>query len=212
MPEANGQYMKQKNRYLVLASGSRTRQTMLQAAGVPHTVMPADLDEHAIRETLCADNDGVDPADIAEVLARAKAEHISARERAGLVIGSDQVLSLEGKIFEKPQNVDEARSSLIELRGKTHQLHTAVALAEDGKVVWCVLETAHITMRDYSDDSLQNYLVKAGDIVCESVGAYQLEGLGVQLIEKVEGSHFTILGMPLLPLLGELRKRGMVGA
>lgn len=198
--------------HLVLASGSRTRQAMLQAAGVAHTVIPADLDEGSIRDAMTSDNESIDPADIAEVLARAKAEHVSQLDSQGLVIGSDQVLALDGEIFEKPATVEEAQTSLLKLRGRTHQLHTAVALASCGEVVWSYVETAHITMRDYSEKSLAHYLVMAGDIVCESVGGYQLEGLGVQLMDKVDGDHFTILGLPLLPLLGELRRRDMVDA
>lgn len=209
MSKTNGHH---KGQHLVLASGSRTRQAMLHAAGVAHTVLPADLDEGAIRDAMTAENNNVDPADIAEVLARAKAEHVSRQDAQGLVIGSDQVLALDGQIFEKPTSLDEAQTALLKLRGKTHQLHTAVALALGGEVVWSHVETAHITMRNYSEKCLAVYLVRAGDIVCESVGGYHLEGLGVQLMENVDGNHFTILGMPLLPLLGELRRRGMVDA
>ncbi len=201
-----------RQQHLVLASGSRTRQAMLHAAGVAHTVVPADLDESAIREAMTKDNADIDPADIAEVLARAKAAHVSQQDAQGLVIGSDQVLALNGEIFEKPATVEAAQTSLLKLRGQTHQLHTAVALALAGEVVWSYVETANITMRDYSEKSLALYLVKAGDIVCDSVGGYQLEGLGVQLMDKVDGNHFTILGMPLLPLLRELRRRAMVDA
>ncbi|MGH1419558.1 MAG: Maf family nucleotide pyrophosphatase [Hyphomicrobiaceae bacterium] len=209
MPNVNGNG-RGAPKHLILASGSRTRQSMLHSAGIAHTVIPADLDEAAIRQALTGDTEDVDPSDIAEVLARAKAEHVSGQDRDGLVIGSDQVLALNGEIFEKPATVEAAQTSLLKLRGHTHQLHTAVALASQGEVVWSYVETAHITMRNYSEKSLAEYLVKAGDIVCESVGGYQLEGLGVQLMEKVDGNHFTILGMPLLPLLNELRDRGMV--
>ena len=198
--------------HLVLASGSRTRHAMLHAAGVMHTVVAADLDEAAIRNTLLAADESTDPADIAEVLARAKAEVVSEQDHSGLVIGSDQILSFRGDIFEKPKTVEEAQTSLLRLRDGTHQLHTAVALAWHGEIVWTHVETAHITMRNYSEKFLGRYLVKAGTSVCESVGGYQLEGLGLQLIKSVEGNHFTILGMPLLPLLAELRERGMIDA
>lgn len=198
--------------HLILASGSRTRQHMLQAAGVAHTVCPADLDERAIEEAMFQDEAPGDMADLADVLARAKAEAVSAQNSDSLVIGSDQVLALGAENFHKPTSIEEARRTLLKLRGKTHQLHTGVALAQNGEVVWSYCETAHVTMRDYSEKSLAMYLVKAGDIVLESVGAYQIEGLGLQLMDKIDGSHFTVLGMPLLPLIKELRNRGVVEA
>lgn len=198
------------SRELVLASGSRSRRQILEAAGVAFAVDPADVDERAIREALQADANAVDSADVAEVLARAKAETVSRRRPAALVIGADQILALGNEIFEKPHGLDGARAHLSRLRGCAHQLHCAVALAERGEVVWSHIDTADLTMRAFSPAFLDQYLARAGSIVCESVGAYQLEGLGVQLFERIDGDYFTILGLPLLPLLAELRTRGVL--
>jgi septum formation protein len=199
-------------RKLVLASGSRSRRQMLEAAGLTFTVAPADLDERAVRETLSANDTTVEPADVAEVLARAKAETVSRAHPGAIVIGADQILALGDEIFEKPAGLDGARSHLAKLRGRTHQLHSAVVLAEAGEVVWAHIDTASLTMRAFSPAFLDDYLVRAGLAVCESVGAYQLEGLGVQLFERIEGDYFTILGLPLVPLLGELRLRKVVAS
>jgi septum formation protein len=195
---------------LVLASGSRSRRQMLDAAGLTFDVSPADVDERAIRETLQADNSGIEPADVAEVLARAKAETISRQRPDALVIGADQVLALDDEIFEKPADLAGARRHLQKLRGRTHQLHSAVVLAGRGEVAWAHVDTASLTMHAFSVDFLENYLTLAGTVICDSVGAYQLEGLGVQLFERIEGDYFTILGLPLLPLLGELRARKVI--
>ncbi|MGE5510684.1 MAG: Maf family nucleotide pyrophosphatase [Bacteroidota bacterium] len=199
-------------RDLVLASGSRSRRQMLEAAGASFAVEPAEVDENAIRETLQAGDNAIDPADVAEVLARAKAEAVSRKRPDALVIGADQVLALDDEIFEKPRGLDGARAHLRRLRGRAHQLHSAVVLAERGEVVWSYADTADLTMRTFSDQFLDDYLRRAGPIVCESVGAYQLEGLGIQLFQRIEGDYFTILGLPLLPLLAELRTRGALAA
>ena len=195
---------------LVLASGSRSRRQMLEAAGLAVTIAPADLDEGAIRETLSAGDSTVEPADVAEVLARAKAETVSRAHGDAIVIGADQVLALGDDIFEKPAGLDGARAHLMRLRGHTHQLHSAVVLAQAGEIVWAHVDTASLTMRAFSPGFLDDYLSRAGSVVCESVGAYQLEGQGVQLFERIEGDYFTILGLPLLPLLAELRLRRMI--
>ena len=195
---------------LVLASGSRSRRQMLEAAGLAVTIAPADLDEGAIRETLSAGDSTVEPADVAEVLARAKAETVSRAHMDAIVIGADQVLALGDDIFEKPAGLDGARRHLMRLRGRTHQLHSAVVLAQAGEIVWAHVDTASLTMRAFSPGFLDDYLSRAGSVVCESVGAYQLEGQGVQLFERIEGDYFTILGLPLLPLLAELRLRRMI--
>lgn len=197
---------------LVLASGSRSRRQMLDAAGLTFDVTPADVDERAIRETLQADDSGIEPADVAEVLARAKAEAISRLRLEALVIGADQVLALDDEIFEKPADLAGARRHLQKLRGRTHQLHSAVVLAQGGEVVWANVDTGSLTMHAFSADFLENYLTLAGTVVCDSVGAYQLEGLGVQLFERIEGDYFTILGLPLLPLLAELRTRKIIAS
>ncbi len=195
---------------LVLASGSRTRREMLASAGLRFEVVPADIDETAIRDLMTTDNPDVDPADIAEVLARAKAEAVSRQRPGDIVIGSDQVLASDGVLFEKPCDIDDARRSLLALRGKVHQLHAAVALAENGETTWVHVASAYLRTRAFSMAFLTEYLARTGDRVIDSVGAYQLEGLGVQLFDRIEGDYFTILGMPLLPLLGALRERGLL--
>lgn len=192
---------------LVLASGSPTRRKLLEAAGLDFKVVRPSVDEDVIRETMTAGNEQVDPADVAEVLARAKAEDVSGLHPGAIVIGADQVLACEGKIFTKPGSVDAVRETLLVLRGRTHQLHTAVTIAEGGETRWSFVDTADLRMREFSLAFLGQYLAVAGGQVMDSVGAYQLEGPGIQLFERIEGDYFTILGLPLLPLLKELRRR-----
>src|SRR5262245_59466126 len=167
-------------RDIVLASGSRARREMLAAAGVAFTVEAADVDEPKIRKQLFADDPKIAPAKIAEALARAKAEDVSRRHKGSCVIGADQVLAIEGELLTKPKDEAAARATLTKLRGKTHELISAVAFAENGKIVWTHVGTAKLTMRDFSDAFLDDYLVRAGDRIQASVGAYELEGLGMQ--------------------------------
>jgi nucleoside triphosphate pyrophosphatase len=195
---------------IVLASASRARREVLAAAGVAFTVEPADVDEPAIRRDILARGAKFDAVAIAQVLARAKAEDVSSRHEGALIIGADQVLALGEELLTKPKDLADARTALNRLRGKTHELHSAVAFAMDGAIVWSHVATARLTMRAFSDAFLDDYLVRAGDRITQSVGAYELEGLGVQLFERIEGDYFTILGLPLLPLLNELRERGMI--
>lgn len=197
-------------RRLILASGSAARRAMLDAAGIAFEVHTSSVDEDAVRDTLTADNTDIDPADIAEVLARAKAEDVSRRFPDAVVIGADQVLSLGREMFAKSTDLEGARRTLMKLRGTTHQLHAAVAVAEGGDVGWATVDTASLTTRSYSASFVADYLARAGARVCRSVGAYEIEGLGINLFERVEGDHFTILGMPLLPLLAELRRREVI--
>lgn len=197
---------------IVLASGSASRQSLLTNAGVAFDVVPSQIDEEVVREALYSGGDTPDPSDVAEVLARAKATDVSAREAGALVIGGDQVLSLDGRVYQKPADMDEARGQLLELRGKTHALHTAVVIAQDGEVTWAHVDVANITMRSFSAAFVGQYLAKAGPDILQSVGCYHLEGLGVQLMEEVAGDFFTVLGLPMLPLLAELRARGAVGS
>jgi len=197
-------------REIVLASGSRARREMLAAAGVPFTVQAADVDEPAIRARLLGEDKHIAPERIAEVLAVAKAEDVSAKRSGSVIIGADQVLSFGGELLSKAPSIEAARGALQRLRGRTHELHSAVAFAEDGKASWAHVATARLTMRDFSDAFLDDYLNRAADRVTQSVGGYELEGLGVQLFEKIEGDYFTILGLPLLPVLGELRARGII--
>jgi septum formation protein len=197
---------------IILASTSRARREMLAAAGVAFTVEAADVDEPAIRKTLLAAKSAATPPQIADALARAKAEDVSRRHKGSLVIGGDQVLALGTELLTKAKDEAAARATLGKLRGKTHELHSAVALAVDGRVLWTHTGTARLKMRDFSDAFLEEYLTRAGDRIGQSVGAYELEGLGVQLFDKIEGDYFTILGLPLLPLLAELRAHGMIAA
>lgn len=199
-------------REIVLASGSRARREMLAAAGVHFTVQAADVDEPAIRARLHRDDPGISPKHVAAVLASAKAEEVSGKRRGSLVIGADQVLALGNELLSKAPSIETARATLKKLRGNTHELHSAVAFAEDGKVTWGHVATARLTMRDFSDDFLDDYLNRAGDRVSQTVGAYELEGLGVQLFERIEGDYFTVLGLPLMAVLAELRTRGIIAA
>ena len=195
---------------IVLASGSRARREMLAAAGVHFTVQAADVDEPAIRARMLKQDAAVEPKRIATLLAAAKAEDVSGKIRGSLIIGADQVLALGDELLSKAPSIEAARDALRKLRGRTHELHSAVAFAEKGKVTWTHVATARLTMRDFSDAFLDDYLLRAGDRVGQSVGAYELEGLGVQLIDRIEGDYFTILGLPLMPVLAELRVRGII--
>jgi septum formation protein len=189
---------------LVLASRSASRRAMLTAAGLPIEISVPDLDERAVE----AAAGPLEPAKVAMLLAREKAKAI-ARERPGrLVIGADQTLALGLRRFDKPRDVEAARAQLGALAGNTHQLHSAVAVVRDEEVLLDTVDTASLTMRPLSGAFLDAYLDAAGPAVLESVGAYQLEKLGIHLFARIEGDHFTILGMPLLPLIAFLRKAG----
>lgn len=189
---------------VILASASKSRAALLGGAGLDFEIVPADVDEPAVRATLESGND-VLPEDVAAVLARTKAQVVSQQNSERHVIGADQVLALGGKIFEKPSDMKAARKTLLELAGQTHQLHAAVAVARGGETVWAHTETAHMTMRSLDPAYIGQYLAAAGDAVLSSVGAYQLESLGVHLFSEIRGDYFTILGLPLLPLLHFLR-------
>jgi septum formation protein len=192
---------------LVLASKSFARRTMLGAAGIPVEIMPASIDERAVEQSA-----GGDPApdEVALLLAKEKALSVSQHSPARLVVGADQTLAMGNRRFTKPANIDEAREQLRTLRGKTHALHSAVTLVQGGEILFEMVDTAHLHVRDFSDRFLEVYLEAAGPAVSESVGGYQLEKLGIHLFDRVEGDHFTILGMPLLPLLDFLRRRAIL--
>ncbi|MEA2951380.1 MAG: nucleoside triphosphate pyrophosphatase [Alphaproteobacteria bacterium] len=189
---------------LVLASKSAARRALLEAAGIPLEVRPAEIDERATEAGAAAG--GAEAA--AALLARAKALDVGARMRGGLVLGADQTLALGARRFSKPADRTAAAEQLRALRGQTHALHSAVALARDGKILFEHGEAARLTMRVFSDTFLDDYLATAGSAVTASVGGYQLEGAGIQLFERIEGDYFTILGLPLLPLLAFLRSNG----
>ncbi len=190
---------------LILASKSAARQTMLKSAGLSFQSHPADLNENAIK------NEGKSPQFTAQNLALAKAQHVSKKYADAIVIGSDQVLSLNGLMLNKASDEDEARDKLKQLRGQTHHLISAVAIVQGGKNLWQYDAVAFLKMYDFSDQFLESYLSRAGDALTHNVGAYALEGLGAQLFESIEGDYFTILGMPLLPLLTYLRNAHGVG-
>ncbi|MGG7645345.1 Maf family protein [Rhodovulum sp. YNF3179] len=193
---------------IVLASGSAIRQTLLANAGVRFTADPVRLDEDAIRASLTAD--GAPPRDIADALAEAKARRGAARSPSALVIGCDQVLAFEDRILAKPADLDEAADQLRMLRGKRHMLLSAAVIYEDGQPVWRHIGQVRLVMRPFSDTYLQDYLARQGASVLDSVGAYKLEEEGVRLFAQVDGDYFTVLGLPLLPLLNYLTTRGVL--
>ena len=192
---------------LVLASRSSARRAMLEAAGIPVEIEPADIDERALERNAPGAAETV-----ARMLAREKARAVAARRPERLVVGADQVLALGERRFSKPADRAAAQAQLKELRGRTHELHSAAALVQDGTVRFEYSDTARLTMRSFSDSFLDAYLAAAGTAVTDSVGAYQLERTGIQLFERVEGDYFTVLGLPLLPLLVFLRSAGVLAA
>jgi septum formation protein len=191
---------------LILASQSRSRQALLQGSGIPFVAIPADIDERGIQ----AGSGLKDPGAIGALLARSKALHVAAREKGRVVVGADQTLALNDRLFRKPTGRAQAAEQLRALSGATHELHSAIAIAQDDKVLFEHVAVARMTMRKLSDAAIEKYLDAAGEAVTTSVGAYQLESVGVHLFERIEGDHFTILGLPLLPLLAALRGIGLV--
>jgi septum formation protein len=187
---------------LILASGSSARRAMLEAAGVPFEVDPADIDEAALQTPDAA------PGRLALDLAEAKALGVSRRRPDHWVLGADQTLDLDGRLVNKAPDMAAARARLLEMRGRPHRLHSAAVLALNGEVVWSGADEARLTMRDFSDAFLDAYLAAEGRAILASVGCYRLEGLGAQLFERVEGDHFTVLGLPLWAVLAELRRVG----
>jgi len=189
---------------LVLASRSAARRAMIEATGIPLEIAPADIDERAVERRAGAGT----AADVASLLAREKSRAGCAGFKRRLVVGADQTLALGRARFTKPVDRETAREQLHALAGRTHELHSAIAVARDGRVLFSKVDTARLTMRSLSDPFLDAYLDTAGTSVMASVGGYQLEGLGSQLFERIEGDYFTILGLPLFALLGFLRKEG----
>jgi septum formation protein len=191
---------------LILASQSAARQALLANAGIPFEAIPAGLDERAIElaSALSA------PGEIAALLARDKALFVSAKQPERFVVGADQTLILGERLFSKPAGRAQAAGQLRALAGRTHELHSAVAVARDGEILFENVSIAQMTMRPLDDAAIAAYLDAAGAAVTTSVGAYQLEGLGVHLFERIEGDHFTIMGLPLLPLLKCLRSQGLL--
>ncbi len=197
---------------LVLASASRIRADLLRAAGLEIEVLPAEIDEAAVKAVLTRENPDFSGADMAEILARTKASTMSETRPDAMVIGADQVLDCEGRVFDKPEDMDEARRHLVSLRGRAHRLLSSVACARGGEVVWHHQSTVTMHMRDFSNAFLGTYLGTVGEDALTSVGAYKLEGLGSHLFERIEGDYFAVLGLPLLELLAFLRTENVVAA
>lgn len=195
---------------LVLASASPSRRELLQATGLQFDTQPSEVDEVAIRMALSRGDNQTDPIDVAEILARAKAESVSQQRPGAWVIGADQILTFKGKIFDKPADMDEARDRLLAFRGAVHELHACVTIARDGACVWSHTDTAHMHMRDFSPEFLGRYLALAGEDILSSVGAYKLESHGVHLFSEIRGDYFTILGLPMIALLEYLRSESVL--
>ena len=191
---------------LILASQSGARKMLLANAGLEFKAVTADVDERGLQAASKLSN----PREIALLLAREKAKAVSALHPGSYVIGADQTLALGDRLFNKPAGRDQAMAQLHDLAGRSHELNSAVAVAHDGKIVFDDVSIARMTMREMTEGELSAYLDAAGDAVTTSVGAYQLEGLGIHLFERIEGDHFTILGLPLLPLLAFLRRERLV--
>jgi len=192
---------------LVLASQSKVRRALIEAAGIPVETRPAHLDERAIESQVKGG-----PAEVALTLAREKARTVAAMSEAAYVVGCDQTLALGERRFSKPKDRAAAREQLMTMRGKSHELHSAVAVCRNGSVTFGHVAVARLIMRDFSERFLDAYLDATGEAVTASVGAYQLERTGIHLFERIEGDHFTILGLPLLPLLQHLRDEGVLAA
>lgn len=188
---------------LILASKSQARSQLLQNAGLNFTCQAATIDERAAERPLI--EAGAPPEDIAAILAQAKALDVSQKYPDSLIIGADQTLGCGDQRFNKPKDDEQARSHLLALAGKSHNLYSAICCAKGGEIIWQSVSTATLTMRDLTAQEIGQYMAQVGDNVRSSVGCYQLEGIGIQLFEKIEGDYFTILGLPLLPLLAYLR-------
>jgi septum formation protein len=194
---------------LILASSSKTRARLLEAAGLAFIVEPPGLDESVMRQAVSGAQ-SLAPHDVAEVLARAKAEAVSDFAPKAYVIGADQVLAFGDLTMSKPETMEAARRQLLDLSGKTHTLHTAVAVATNGETIWAETTMATLTMRKLSPEFIGRYLAAGGEEVLSSVGAYQIESLGIELFDKIDGDYFSILGLPLVPLLDTLRGEGVI--
>jgi len=191
---------------LVLASKSAARRAMLENAGVPFEIRVAGVDEDAIK----AVSTNLDPAALAVRLAEAKALAVSRDDETAWVLGSDQTLAFDGGLISKAKSLDAARERLKSMRGRTHHLHSGAALARKGEIVWSGVDTVEMRMRDFSDAFLDAYLAAEGEALLACVGSYRLEGVGSQLFAAVDGDYFTVLGLPLWPVLAELRRAGVL--
>jgi septum formation protein len=190
----------------VLASGSMIRRAILQSAGIDFDVIKSSVDEEAIKRS----NSGLSPAQMACVLGEAKACDVSSRHPDRLVLGADQTMEIDGRLFDKLTDRTQARDRLLSMRGRPHALHSGLVLARSGVPVWRLSQTSTLHVRNFSDEFLDHYLETAGEELTASVGAYAYEGLGAQLFDHVDGDYYAILGLPLLPLLSALRDQGVL--
>lgn len=193
---------------LILASASPFRKTMLANAGLDFEAVAADIDERAVEAPLAGS--GATPEEVAQILAEAKALEVSERYPGALVLGCDQTLSLGDKLFHKPRDMEGARRHLLELSGKTHQLNSGAVLARGGETLWRTVSIARLTMRTLEPAFIGRHLARVGAKALQSVGAYQIEGEGIQLFDRIDGDYFTIVGLPLLPVLAALRELGAI--
>ena len=195
---------------LILASSSKARYSMLKNAGVACEAIASMIDEDGYKQSMKAE--GASAAEAAETLAEMKALRMYRQQPDGIVIAADQMLECNGIWFDKPRDRDNTRAQLRALRGKTHQLVSAAVIYKEGSRIWGTIDTAHLTVRNFTDEWLENYLDTVGDEIYNCVGGYQLEGIGAQLFTEVRGDYFTVLGLPLLPLIGFLRDHGILKA
>ena len=193
---------------LILASSSASRQMLMRNAGLTFLAIPADIDERALDEQL--ERDGASAEEVALELARAKALAVSRLYPGALVLGCDQTMALGARVYHKPKTMAEAESHLLSLSGKVHRLNSAAVLVQHGEVVWQIVSSAELTVRTLSAEFVSRHLQRVGEKALSSVGAYQLEGEGIQLFTSIEGDYFTILGLPLLPLLSKLRDMDVI--
>ncbi|CAN7412238.1 Maf-like protein [Agrobacterium tumefaciens] len=193
---------------LILASSSASRQMLMRNAGLTFSAIPADIDERALDEQL--ERDGASPEEVALELARAKALAVGALYPEALVLGCDQTMALGTRVYHKPKTMAEAEAHLLSLSGKVHRLNSAAVLVRHGEVVWQIVSSAELTVRTLSTEFVSRHLQRVGEKALSSVGAYQLEGEGIQLFTSIEGDYFTILGLPLLPLLSKLRDMDVI--
>lgn len=195
---------------LILASSSKARHSMLTNSGVDCEAIASMIDEEGYKQSMKAE--GASAAEAAETLAEMKALRMYRQQPDGIVIAADQMLECNGIWFDKPRDRDNTRAQLLALRGKTHQLVSAAVIYKEGSRIWGTIDTAHLTMRNFTDEWLEDYLDAAGGDIYDCVGGYQLEGIGAQLFTEVRGDYFTVLGLPLLPLIGFLRDHGILKA
>ena len=193
---------------LILASASAGRAQLLRNAGLDFSQHPAHIDERGLQAEAEQNDSSLDAGRLAVMLAEAKAEAVSREQPGALVIGADQVMECGGTLYQKPESLEAARDQLLRLRGRTHSLNSAVCIARDGEAVWHHLDRAFLEMRDFSEAFLDDYCRLEGRTMLQSVGAYRIEGPGIQLFSRIDGDHFTIIGLPLLPVLGYLRQTG----